>query len=197
MTDERFRADLDRILRGDSEGLHDIYNDYLPLIYHTMEHFAKNREDAEDLTSDFFLKLWSAAGSFHEGNGHRGWLLTMARNLAKDYLKKQNREIPITDYAGYSEEEDGAYADIDEVAAAEAGKNGERAASPVESTVVSSLTLEEALEKLTPAEREILSMHIVGELRFQEISKVLGKPLSTVTSCYYSAINRLRRLGYE
>ena len=193
MTDEMFRKALSRISSGDTEGLHEIYNEYLPMIFHTMCSYSRCREDAEDLTSDFFLKLCGLAGSYRPGNGHRAWLITIARNLAKDYLRKQNREISLTDYTGASDT-GGSTSDIDIPGPAE---NGENAFSPVESAVVSSLTLEEALEKLTPAEREILSMHIVGELRFQEIAKVLEKPLSTVTSCYYSAINRLRRLGYE
>jgi|HubBroStandDraft_6_1064221.scaffolds.fasta_scaffold1216413_1 RNA polymerase sigma-70 factor (ECF subfamily) len=51
-----------------------------------------------------------------------------------------------------------------------------------------------ALERLDPAAREIVELHIHGELTFQEIATLLEEPLQTVASRYRRALERLRRL---
>lgn len=59
------------------------------------------------------------------------------------------------------------------------------------------MNLKEALATLKPKEREIINMKIMGDMTFQEIADILGKPLGTVTWQYREAINKLRRCGYE
>lgn len=49
---------------------------------------VKSPQDAEDLTSDFFLKLWDTAGQYRKGTGHKRYLTVMAKNLALDSIKK-------------------------------------------------------------------------------------------------------------
>ena len=57
MEEWRFDENVSRICRNDKEGLREIYEDYCPLIYSVVEEILVNREDAEDVTSDFFIRV--------------------------------------------------------------------------------------------------------------------------------------------
>jgi len=63
--------------------------------------------------------------------------------------------------------------------------------------VIENISLREALDKLKEGERQVVSMKILSEMTFQEISEALGIPMGTVTWRYQAAIKKLRRCGYE
>ena len=95
---------------GDRDSLRHIYDAYLKLIYAVVYDTIGQREEAEDVTSEFFIKLYSIAGSYKPGNGHKKWLVTIARNMAVDRIRKIDREalvdeIPETGQSGRMEEQ--------------------------------------------------------------------------------------------
>lgn len=97
VTEAEFEGCIKRICQGDQMGLKDIYVEYLPYIYRVVYGIVGNKESAEDITSDFFVKLWSFAPKYRPGNGHKGYLATIARNMAFDHLRRCRREIPMED----------------------------------------------------------------------------------------------------
>ena len=86
MTEAAFDACIQRILNGDKNGLREIYDAYLSYIYQIVYGVVGRKEDAEDITSDFFIKFWQQADKYKSGSGHKGYLATMARNMAIDHL---------------------------------------------------------------------------------------------------------------
>ncbi len=76
MNDQQFEQNIGRICRNDKDGLREIYEDYCPLIYSVTGELLGNREDAEDVTSEFFIRLWDIADTYRPGRGHRAWLIT-------------------------------------------------------------------------------------------------------------------------
>jgi RNA polymerase sigma factor (sigma-70 family) len=180
VTEERFQENISRICRGEKEGLKEIYEEYLPFIYHTVFYIVKSKEQAEDLTSDFFMKLWEKASQYKPSHGHKGYLATIARNMAIDFIRKYKKES--------------LYDSIDEV---EAYTNFQVEQHSLEDEVLSQLGMEEALRVLNPKEAEVLHLKISGELTFQEIANILEVPMGTITWRYQSAIQKLRRFGYE
>ena len=59
------------------------------------------------------------------------------------------------------------------------------------------MTVTEALATLSEKERTVVSMKILSDMTFNEISEALQIPMGTVTWRYQEAIKKLRRLGYE
>ena len=59
------------------------------------------------------------------------------------------------------------------------------------------MSVEEALAVLNSAEREIITLKIMGDMTFKEIAALLDQPMGTVTWKYQNAIKKLRRCGYE
>ena len=110
-------------------------------------------------------------------DSHKTFLATIARNLAIDFVRKNSRSIPVEDFT-----EEG----IEPVSK-----------DSVEDTVVNDMTVMQALATLSENERQVVSMKILSDMTFNEISESLGIPMGTVTWRYREAINKLRRLGYE
>lgn len=110
MTDREFEQCMSAMAAGDRDSLRHIYDAYLKLIYAVVYDTIGQREEAEDVTSEFFIKLYSIAGSYKPGNGHKKWLVTIARNMAVDRIRKIDREalvdeIPETGQSGSMEEQ--------------------------------------------------------------------------------------------
>lgn len=177
MEETRFNECMRRMKSGDKAALHEIYDAYAGYIYSIVWQQVQNKEDAEDVTSEFFIKLWRFADTYKEGNGHRAWLATIARNMAIDLLRKNKREILTEDFTDTLPEN--------------SSKDN------IEAEVISDMSLKEALQKLKPEEREIVNLKIMGGITFQEIAGILKVPMGTVTWRYQNAIKKLRRYGYE
>ncbi|MCR5672619.1 MAG: sigma-70 family RNA polymerase sigma factor [Lachnospiraceae bacterium] len=184
MTDRQFDDCLARIRRKDKPALKEIYEEYIAFIYHVVLDIVKNKESAEDITSEFFIKLWEKSDGYKPGRGHKGYMATIARNMAIDHIRKYKHE-ELT--PGVSEEE--GEKDAIEFAA-------DPSATP-EDEVVGQLSIEQALDKLKPLYRQIITMKVLSDMTFKEIASVLEMPMGTVTWNYREAINQLRRFGYD
>lgn len=93
MTEQEFEQAVVRIRSGDKDGLKEIYLAYVRFIYAVIYEILQNKENTEDMTSEFFIKLWDVAERYEPGRGHRGYLATIARNMAIDFLRKRRREV--------------------------------------------------------------------------------------------------------
>ena len=173
MEEKQFSACMERMRSGDRSALHEVYESYIGYIYTIVLQTVSNREDAEDVTSEFFMKLWRLADTYREGNGHRAWMAAIARNMAVDLLRKTKREV------------------LTEVVTEDASDVS------VDKEVIADMSLRQALDSLKPGEREVVHLKIMGEMTFQEIADILKIPLGTVTWRYQNAIQKLRRCGYE
>lgn len=198
MTDEEFTLCLDLVRKGNQEGLRKIYEAYIKLIYAVVYNTVGRREDAEDITSEFFIKLIRVAESFKKGSPHKTWLVTIAKNMSIDFLRKNGREILVDIRQDDTEQSEDV---IDKAARGKnAVKNGAgNEGSDVEKKVVLAEDMRQALETLSPKEREIVHMKLLGELRFKDISEATKQPMGTVTWLYNQGIKKLRRClsGYE
>ncbi len=190
MNEYQFEEAVARMVRGDKSGLKEIYENYVGYIYRIIFEVLRNKENAEDVTSDFFLRLWDKAEQFKPGSGHKGYLAVMARNMAIDFLRKHKKEeltALMQDLGADAEEEKRQGT---KPAPADTG-------SSVEQEVVENMTIKQALDMLMPSERQIVSLKILGELTFKEIAQCMEIPMGTVTWKYQNAIKKLRRCGYE
>lgn len=175
MNDRQFEEQIDCICRNDKEGLRRIYEDYNPLIYSVAAGILHSREDAEDVTSEFFIRLWNVASTYRKGRGHRAWMITIAHNMTIDYQRKHSREQSVEE--------------IPEIRQTEWENR--------ENQLITKISLEQALKTLEQEERQIVNLKIMGELTFREIAAIVGKPLGTVTWRYQTAIGKLKRCGYD
>ena len=100
---------------GDRQALKEIYEAYLPYLYTVVFGVLQNKEDAEDVSTDVFLRLWETADRYKPGSGHKGYLATIARNMAIDHLRKRGREVLVDDLTGASQDTGGRISRRDDI----------------------------------------------------------------------------------
>lgn len=175
MTDKAFDVCIRQMQAGEKEGLRAAYEEYNAMIYSAVYEILKNHQNAEDVTSEYFIKLWKISDTYRVGRGHRAWMLTIARNMAVDLLRKQKKEVIVGEIDDFTQ-----------------------LCSPSpEELLVHEIAMEQALLSLEQEEREIISLKIMGELTFKEVARILEKPIGTVAWKYQKAIGKLKRCGYE
>lgn len=126
---------------------------------------------AEDILQETFLRAWRTPRLADRPDAARPWLVTVARNLVVDRVRRRNRRP--------RESGDAALAHIP-IARCEITR------------VIDSITLANAMAKLTPNRREVVvHMYLHGRSP-DEISAVLGIPVGTVKSRVHSALRSLR-----
>ena len=178
MTDKEFDKNIKLILLKNKDGLKCIYNEYISFIYRITYDVLQNKADAEDVTSDFFVKLWNISDKYKKGNGHKAWLARIARNMAIDYLRKNRKEV---------------LSDVPAEVFDNSINSDNTTTGQYENKVLDSITINQMLSCLKEKERQIINMKIIGELTFKEISEILDIPMGTVTWRYQSAIKNLKK----
>ena len=64
MEEQQFNICMERMRNGDKSALHEVYETYIGYIYNIILQVVQNKEDAEDVTSEFFIKLWKISDHF-------------------------------------------------------------------------------------------------------------------------------------
>ncbi len=207
MEDREFDLCMSRMADGDKDALKAIYEAYRAYIYHFLLGILKSKEDAEDVASEFFIRLWKNAAKYKSGSGHKTYITTIARNMAIDFLRAKGRESLIEDIFPQKSDDSDVYITEDMITAgvnaggvgvmADDGAASDAASADVTaSEAIGKLTMEEALSKLKPPEPQIIHMKFALDMTFAEIAEVLKIPMGTVTWKYREAIGKLRRCGY-
>ena len=176
MNNREFDRCMRRMQKGDKTGLKEIYEAYISYIYAVIRGVVKNKENAEDLTAEFFIKLWNMADQYKAGSGHKTWMTVIARNMAIDFMRKAGRE-QLTE-------------EVSEVSAADTAAG---IADSMENEVVGRMNFRETVEKLPETERQIMTMKLAGQMTFKEIAEVLGIPMGTLILKYKNSLEKLRR----
>ena len=91
---------LKRLKAGDEAALGwfiERYTGYVSSIVYSLIGQALGQGDIEEVTADVFLALWAHAGELDPEQGLRPWLGTVARNRAKDWLRRRRETLPLDD----------------------------------------------------------------------------------------------------
>ena len=116
---KRVRALVDRAQKGDRGALEELYLIHFDRIYSYLHVTVGNRQDAEDLTTQTFLKMLEAIGRFRWGTApFSAWLFRIAHNLAMDHFRVSKRwqleeEVPEPEPDESISAEAGAFDSID------------------------------------------------------------------------------------
>lgn len=183
MTQTEFHFAIKKLAKGDKQMLRAIYEAYGKLIYAVVYDLLKSREDAEDVTSEFFIKLIHVAGSYKKDHSHKAWLVQIAKNMAIDWMRKRGREVLLYEDAETGEVRQDVL---------ETGKT-EQTQDSVEEKTVLAADLKQAMEALSKKEQEVIDMKLLGDMKFREIAEATGQPMGTVTWLYNQGILKLRR----
>lgn len=172
---------VQRAVEGSDEAFRRLVTEYHPLAYGLAYRALGDREDAEEVVQDAFVKIHGALGGFRGESSLKTWILRIvwhqSLNRRRDRARSPWRRLGLH----RADEE-----------------SGEKLSLPVgEGPEARLLTREtqrlvrEEIDELPPALREVLVLHGFEQLGYEEIARVLDIPVGTVSSRIHTARRRL------
>ena len=164
-----------RAQEGDRDALEELYLEHFDRIYSYLHMTVGNRHDAEDLTTQTFLKMLESIGKFRWGTApFSAWLFRIAHNLAIDHFRARRRWQP-------EEEVPEPAGQIQSSAEEEALK------------VLSSENMFDLIEQLSDEQRQVLILKFVFDFSNVEAAAVLEKTEGAVKSLQHRALASLQK----
>ena len=172
---KRVRGLVDRAQLGDRAALEELYLIHFDRIYSYLHVSVGNKHDAEDLTTQTFLRMLEAIGKFRwQSAPFSAWLFRIAHNLAMDHFRAAKRWQP---------EEDVPEPEPDESTSAEAGA--------FES--IGRKSMLELIEDLSPEQQQVLTLKFVFNFANAEAGTILGKTVGAIKSLQHRALVSLQK----
>ena len=157
------REVIKRVKNGDREAFGLLVERYGDKVFTYFLKLIGDKEEAEDLTSEVFLKAFKKIGSFKDGKDFLPWLLRIARNEGINYMSRNKKLTNLN---------------LD--------------ASSINAEFERDLVLYEALLSIPSKDRDIILLFYTENLSYKEISEVLGIPVSLVKVRLHRAKKKLK-----
>ena len=157
---------------GDSAALASLYKGYGPSVLGFLHHLVKDRNLAEDLLHDTFLRLFEGRGKWRPDGQVKPWLFTVARHLAIDSLRtaKRHQEMENKIDPGHI--------------------MGSTAAADTDGLKT---FVEQTLASLPPVYATTFHLRMSQEFTYPEIAAICGEPEGTLRSRVHHTLGLLRK----
>lgn len=156
-----------RMGRGDADAFKELYVQTSGVVYGFALSILKNRQDAEDVMHDVYIKIYHSAVTYRPKGKPLAWILTIVKNLSYNRIRSGKLCQDISEY---------------EIPADEDGTG----------RVMNKLVLEKALQILNFEDRQIVILHALTGLKHREIADILELPLGTVITRYNRALKKMK-----
>jgi RNA polymerase sigma-70 factor (ECF subfamily) len=158
--------------QGSTAAFGELYDRHVALVYHYVYTLLGNKSDAEDLTAETFLRALQAVKRYRwTGRPVSSWLLTIARNLGMNQLRRRRRT------------RDAFHLFL-----------GSNSSEPAEAKLARGLDIHElrqAVAALSPMQREVIILRFVLDLDYPRVAQVVGKSVNNVRVIQCRALQRL------
>jgi len=172
---KRVRGLVDRAQKGERAALEELYLIHFDRIYSSLHVSVGNRHDAEDLTTQTFMRMLESIGKFRwQSAPFSAWLFRIAHNLAMDHFRANRRWQP---------EEDVPEPEPDESTSAEAGAL----------EVIGRKSMLDLIEDLSPEQQQVLTLKFVFNFSNGEAATILGKTEGAIKSLQHRALVSLQK----
>ncbi|MBU0519719.1 sigma-70 family RNA polymerase sigma factor [bacterium] len=180
-TENKLEYDLvRRAKKGDRSAFSKLVELYQDRVYSLAWKTIGDREIAQDVAQDSFVRAWRALPGFKGESKFSSWLYRITYNTSLSELRRLGK--PVDQYSG------------DEL---EALPNLVMHTVSIESNLEKNDLVERLIDALPPNYRSIVSLFYLHELSCQEISDVSGHPVGTVKAYLHRARNHLRKSAAE
>ena len=168
---------ISQVLRGDHNAYALLVERYKSYVFSITLRFTKNREDAEEISQDIFVKAYRALADFKGTAKFSTWLYTIVNTTCITFLRKKRLDVRSLDDEGTFE-------------AADSQDSGLRA-NLVEQKSRQNM-VNRAITMLNPDDAEIITLFYKNEQTLEEIGHILGIEVNTAKVRLHRARTRLK-----
>lgn len=156
------------IIEFDNQRFDDLYQKYAVIVFRTAYIFLLNKDDAEDIVQEVFIKYFISNKTFNDDDHEKAWILTVTANLSKNVLRSKSRQnlelddtIKIVDHK-------------------------------FDKAITNHLDLEEAMKKLTANQRLVIYLFYYEQIPIKNIAKIMKSNENTVKSHLLRAKSKMK-----
>ena len=162
----RVKQIIKELKDNDYRSFDEFYNMTSKLVYYVIADIIKNRQTVEDLMQETYLKFIQNINNVNPNQNPNAYLAQIAKNLAINEFNKSKRVV--IDDAYFTNLKDPS---VKEDKGIDLG----------------------IVNLLEGDDKEVVTLKLIGELKFREIALLLNKPMGTVQWIYNNAIKKLRK----
>ena len=168
MSNSDIKILVKKLQSGDMSVFDDLYYQTKDIVFYSILGILKDYSLSEDIMQDTYLKALNKIHSYKPTHSFKSWIVTIAKNLSINEFNRRKRETSI---------------DI---------QTDEMFLGQTESRSENQILIEQIFRVLNDTEREIVLLHVVGDLKHREIAALLDKPIGTVTWSYKNSLEKLK-----
>lgn len=152
----------------------ELVQQYSEQLYWHIRHMVLSHEDTNDLLQNTFIKAWTGMDNFRGESLLSTWLYRIAINETLTFLNKRPKTIPIDSPEG----------SIVEQLESDTYFNGDRA----------EMEFQKALQSLPPKQRLVFNMKYYNEMKYEEMSELLGTSIGALKASYHIATKKIEEI---
>jgi RNA polymerase sigma factor (sigma-70 family) len=175
MTDEMI---MEAVKSGDLQQAALLFDRYHKRIFNFLARMTMDRDLAEDLTQNVFLRMIKYRNSYREGLRFQSWIYQMARNGFSDHYQANKKK--------YS-----THVDVEKIS--------DRMADPLESEEIAQREhlLHRSLAILDPDQRELLVLTRFEQMKYEEVAVIMETTVANIKVKVHRAIAKLRECYFQ
>lgn len=168
---------ISRVLAGEHQAYAGLVDRYQNYVFTLALRFTKNREDAEEVSQDIFIKAYKALADFRGASKFSTWLYTIVNTTCLTFLRKKRLEVHSLDNERVFEVADNQ-------------DSGMRANLVEQKSRIAMVN--QAINLLSPDDAEIITLFYKSEQSLEEIARILGIEINAAKVRLYRARTRLK-----
>jgi RNA polymerase sigma factor (sigma-70 family) len=168
---------ISKVLHGDQQAYAGLVNRYQHYVFTLALRFTKNREDAEEVSQDIFIKAYRALADFRGASKFSTWLYTIVNTTCITFLRKKRLEV-------HSLDNEKVFEIVDNQ------DSGMRANMVEQKSRLAMVN--NAIKMLSTDDAEVITLFYKGEQTLEEIAQILGIEANTVKVRLHRARTRLK-----
>ncbi|MBS1599858.1 MAG: sigma-70 family RNA polymerase sigma factor [Bacteroidetes bacterium] len=168
---------ISRVLKGEQQLFAALVERYQNYVFTLVLRFTDNREDAEELSQDIFVKAYRSLADFRGESKFSTWLYTIVRTSCITFLRKKKLDVTSIDNEKT----------LVQLESRESAFKANQVEAKSRQAMVN-----EAIELLSPDDAQIITLFYKGEQSLEEIGQIIGAEPNTVKVKLHRARHRLK-----
>lgn len=149
-----------------------LVKEYTEPLYWHLRRMVLDHEDANDLLQNTFIKAWTNIDGFQGNSKISTWLYRIATNEALTFLNRQNANDIVS-----LDNEEGTAVNLEADEYFDGDELQQR--------------FQEALQTLPPKQRMVFNMKYFDEMKYEDMSEVLGTSVGALKASYHVAVQKI------